>query len=124
MTYSQKLYPRDEFEFPAPPLWLTWKGCYGQEGQGITRHHDTLTKAKKYVSCRAWKHGCWTEPWAIYEWDGSAGKYILAYDGEAGQAKVDNPLFKKRAHEKALIHTILGSRGEYDLVLNTRPLCA
>lgn len=105
MVYSNKEFPNKEFEFPPPPLWLTWYGFSEKwdpkqrkhvtikGSTGPVRHQDSLAKSKKYLTGFAdYNTTKWRVDWAIYEWTGE--KYTLRYSGKKGERKSDHPLWK------------------------------
>lgn len=115
MAYSNKKYPRDEFNFPPPPYFLVWAGPWQGEdqSQGTLRHFTELQKAKKHVACYA-RNSSWRpnpnrefcSSWSIYEWDHEDQKYVEIYSGERGQSKNDNPLFNKRVKPDAPVRKV------------------
>lgn len=105
MSYSQKPYPNDQAEFPAPPLWLLWRErrtynqtthSYEASEVGQIRHYPTLQKCKKEVS--PYGDMPFHTDWSIYKWEGD--QYVLHYSGKAGQIKADNELFQIRVSAK------------------------
>lgn len=106
MSYSLKLHPPVESEFPAPPQWLVWVEDTRQvfdkvtrtysspperEGKGQVRHVASLQKAKKYVGQYAWS-GTWAVNWRIYEW--TSDRYVERFRGAPKDRKADHPLFQ------------------------------
>lgn len=100
MVYSIQQFPNKEYEFPPPPLWLTWvqggvwrNGQYHNEGDGQVRHQSSLQKAKKYISGYGGRYhgGLWVVDWAIYKWEND--RYVLQYQGKQGETKKDHPLW-------------------------------
>lgn len=113
MVYSNKEFPNKEFEFPAPPLWLTWYG-YSEKwdpqqrkhvtikgSTGPVRHQDSLAKCKKYLTGFGSYDGKWRVDWAIYEWTGE--KYELRYSAKKGERKADHPLWKQTIKKHKLM---------------------
>lgn len=100
MVYTNQLFENKEFEFPPPPMWLTWMQSWEWDpkartytqtkNRGNIRHQESLAKAKNYVGRYA-QNGKWTLSWAIYEWTGS--KYELRYKANENEKKADHPLW-------------------------------
>lgn len=110
MVYTNKTFPNKEFEFPPPPLWLTWTQTttwdpktrkHVQDGKGQVRHQDSLQKAKHYLG-RVRSDGTFWYSWAVYEWTGE--RYELRHSAEAGDKKADHPLWQRKL-SKALLST-------------------
>jgi hypothetical protein len=108
MTYSMKLYPNEQSEFPPPPPWLVWcqehQWNYSNRSHvlletGQVRHHDTLAVAKKNIG-RADGEGKFYADWALYEWDAVAKRYDLRYEGKRGDLRKDHPLWARGAVPK------------------------
>lgn len=107
MTYTTKLFPRDETQFPPPPPWLLWRGearydratgsYIASSKEGQVRHHDSLEVAKKNIY--GWG-GTFSADWAIYEWNHQRQRYELRYEGKADGDRSAHPLFQRGAIKK------------------------
>lgn len=121
MAYSNRRIPNDATLFPEPQLWLTWiaeidyskVGMSGKRrlvptSEGKLRRYDTLAKAKESLMWIGRKtrsshyeeyyenvgQGMFITDWAVYHWQNEQWEKI--YEGFAGEARKDNPLFQRR----------------------------
>lgn len=122
MAYSNKRIPDDPTLFPEPQTWVTWvadldydfkdgkRRAYPRD-VGSIRHHYTLADARKnlmWIGSRSKYKGYYDNieggrfmtNWAVYHWDSDLGEWVLAFSGACGEARDDNPLFKRNGSWK------------------------